>query len=99
MRPWLLRAWLLMELICQGERRIRRAGAPLMQPLQLAIATPLPRPASPAHCRACIVCDDDATSELRVKTVRYFKGIQETQVKRRGEGRASRGAGEEEALC
>jgi hypothetical protein len=25
------------------------------------------------------VCDDDATSELRVKTVRYFKGIQETQ--------------------
>ena len=31
--------------------------------------------------RACIVCDDDATSELRVKTVRYFKGIQETQVR------------------
>ena len=30
-------------------------------------------------CSACIVCDDDATSELRVKTVRYFKGIQETQ--------------------
>ena len=27
---------------------------------------------------ACIVCDEDATSELRVKTVRYFKGIQET---------------------
>lgn len=25
------------------------------------------------------MCDDDATSELRVKTVRYFKGIQETQ--------------------
>jgi glucosamine-6-phosphate deaminase len=31
------------------------------------------------HPRSCIVCDEDATSELRVKTVRYFKGIQETQ--------------------
>jgi glucosamine-6-phosphate deaminase len=31
------------------------------------------------HQRACIVCDEDATLELRVKTVRYFKGIQETQ--------------------
>jgi Glucosamine-6-phosphate isomerases/6-phosphogluconolactonase len=30
------------------------------------------------HLRACIVCDEDATLELRVKTVRYFKGIQET---------------------
>jgi glucosamine-6-phosphate deaminase len=27
------------------------------------------------HPRACIVCDDDATSELRVKTVKYFKGL------------------------
>ena len=45
-----------------------------------------PRPSSnlaprPRPCSACIVCDDDATSELRVKTVRYFKGIQETQVR------------------
>lgn len=31
------------------------------------------------HQRACIVCDEDATLELRVKTVRYFKGIQDTQ--------------------
>jgi len=31
------------------------------------------------HPRACIVADEDATLELRVKTVRYFKGIQETQ--------------------
>lgn len=31
------------------------------------------------HPRACIVCDEDATLELKVKTVRYFKGIQETQ--------------------
>jgi len=30
------------------------------------------------HPRACIVCDEDATAELRVKTVKYFKGIQET---------------------
>ena len=31
------------------------------------------------HARACVVCDEDATLELKVKTVRYFKGIQETQ--------------------
>lgn len=30
------------------------------------------------HPRACIVCDEDATLELKVKTVRYFTGIQET---------------------
>ena len=30
------------------------------------------------HSRACIVCDEEATGELRVKTVKYFKGIQET---------------------
>lgn len=30
------------------------------------------------HPRACIVCDEDATLELKVRTVRYFKGIQET---------------------
>ena len=33
------------------------------------------------HTRACIVCDEDATLELRVRTVRYFKGIQETAEK------------------
>lgn len=27
------------------------------------------------------VCDEDATLELKVKTVKYFKGIQETQEK------------------
>jgi hypothetical protein len=31
------------------------------------------------HQRACIVCDDDATLELKVKTVKYFKEIQEQQ--------------------
>jgi glucosamine-6-phosphate deaminase len=41
------------------------------------------------HQRACIVCDDDATLELRVKTVRYFKGLQETMEK------LSRGGGYE----
>jgi glucosamine-6-phosphate deaminase len=30
------------------------------------------------HQRACIACDEDATLELRVRTVRYFKGIQDT---------------------
>jgi len=29
------------------------------------------------HPRACIVCDEDATLELRVKTVKYFKGLME----------------------
>ncbi|GLD99853.1 hypothetical protein PINS_up008581 [Pythium insidiosum] len=27
------------------------------------------------HPKACIVCDEDATMELRVKTVKYFKGL------------------------
>lgn len=27
------------------------------------------------------MCDEDATLELKVKTVKYFKGIQETQEK------------------
>jgi len=31
------------------------------------------------HQRAMVVCDEDATLELRVKTVRYFKSIQEVQ--------------------
>ena len=30
------------------------------------------------HPRACIVCDEDATMDLRVKTVNYFKGLQKT---------------------
>merc|ERR1740117_1212189 len=30
------------------------------------------------HRRACIVCDDDATMELKVKTVKYFNGLRET---------------------
>ena len=33
------------------------------------------------HPRAMIVCDEDATLELRVKTVKYFKGLQETNQK------------------
>jgi len=28
------------------------------------------------HRRAIIVCDEDATSELRIKTVKYFKSLQ-----------------------
>lgn len=30
------------------------------------------------HKNAMIVCDDDATLELRVKTVKYFKGLEQT---------------------
>jgi len=33
------------------------------------------------HPRACIVCDEDATLECKVKTIRYFKGLQDTQLK------------------
>jgi len=33
------------------------------------------------HPRACIVCDDDATMELKVKTVKYFNGLRETHNK------------------
>uniref|UniRef100_K3WPK8 Glucosamine-6-phosphate isomerase n=1 Tax=Globisporangium ultimum (strain ATCC 200006 / CBS 805.95 / DAOM BR144) TaxID=431595 RepID=K3WPK8_GLOUD len=33
------------------------------------------------HPKACIVCDEDATMELRVKTVKYFKGLYETHAK------------------
>jgi len=29
------------------------------------------------HKRAVVVCDDDATLDLRVRTVRYFKGLEE----------------------
>lgn len=29
------------------------------------------------HKRALLVCDDDATGELRVRTVRYFKGLEQ----------------------
>ena len=30
------------------------------------------------HKLAMIVCDEDATLELRVKTVKYFKGLEQT---------------------
>ncbi|RHZ14712.1 hypothetical protein DYB37_013066 [Aphanomyces astaci] len=33
------------------------------------------------HNNAAIVCDEDATLELKVKTVKYFKGLNETNVK------------------
>jgi glucosamine-6-phosphate deaminase len=43
------------------------------------------------HQRAMIVCDDDATLELRVKTVRYFKGEGRARTRARG-GNAAPGA-------
>ena len=33
------------------------------------------------HRRACIICDEDSTDELKVKTVRYFKGLMEVHNK------------------
>mmetsp|Transcript_49574 Transcript_49574/g.97205 ORF Transcript_49574/g.97205 Transcript_49574/m.97205 type:complete len:279 (+) Transcript_49574:170-1006(+) len=29
------------------------------------------------HSRACVVCDQDATAELRVRTVKYFQGLEQ----------------------
>jgi len=37
------------------------------------------------HPNSCIVCDDDATSELRVRTVRYFKGLETVHMTMLGE--------------
>eukprot|EP00939_MAST-03C_sp_MAST-3C-sp1_P004898 g4898.t1 len=36
------------------------------------------------HPRACIVCDEDATLELKVKTVRYFKGLMDVHTRMLG---------------
>ena len=33
------------------------------------------------HRSAVVVCDRDATMELKVKTVRYFEGLEETENK------------------
>jgi glucosamine-6-phosphate deaminase len=32
------------------------------------------------HPNACIICDDDATLECRVRTVRYFKGLEKVHL-------------------
>ena len=45
------------------------------------------------HPRACIVCDDDATMELRVKTVKYFKGLMTTHNKMLGDTTGGGAAG------
>merc|ERR1711865_263239 len=37
------------------------------------------------HKKAMIVCDDDATSELKVKTVQYFRGLEEIHNQMLGE--------------
>jgi glucosamine-6-phosphate deaminase len=44
------------------------------------------------HQRACIACDEDATLELKVKTVRYFTGIQKTMEQMMGHSKAHTGA-------
>lgn len=31
------------------------------------------------HENAVVVCDEDATAELRVKTVKYFKGLEKSE--------------------
>lgn len=37
------------------------------------------------HPKACIVCDEDATLELKVKTVRYFKGLMDMHMRMLGD--------------
>ena len=49
------------------------------------------------HKRACIACDEDATLELRVRTVKYFKGIQET-AEMSGHVHGYQGLGQSESL-
>ena len=38
------------------------------------------------HKKAIVVCDREATMELKVKTVRYFEGLAETEKVLYGEG-------------
>lgn len=49
----------------------RNSGLPLQGFLELTIFK--------MHPKAIIVCDEDATSELKVKTVKYFKGLEKTK--------------------
>jgi len=44
------------------------------------------------HPCACIVCDDDATGELRVRTVRYFKGLEKVHMELLGNDNFQGGA-------
>jgi len=41
------------------------------------------------HKCACIVCDEDATGELRVRTVKYFKGLEKVHMELLGESAES----------
>jgi len=41
------------------------------------------------HKCACLVCDEDATGELRVRTVRYFKGLEKVHMELLGHGSAT----------
>lgn len=41
------------------------------------------------HKCACLVCDEDATGELRVRTVRYFKGLEKVHMELLGHGVSS----------
>jgi glucosamine-6-phosphate deaminase len=52
------------------------------------------------HPKSIIVCDRDATMELKVKTVKYFEGLAATEEKLQGMGAAAAagaGAGVEKA--
>ena len=49
-----------------------RAAAP-SQPLRVLAAA-----LAQMHPKAVVVCDEDATLELRVKTVKYFEGLAKT---------------------
>ena len=42
---------------------------------------PPPHSCIQEHPKAIVVCDKDATMELKVKTVKYFEGLLETEEK------------------
>ena len=64
-----------------GRRGPFRTGAPkavaLAKVVEEGVCQMWTASAIQLHLRATVVCDEDATLEMRVKTVKYFKSIQE----------------------
>ena len=57
-----------------------------MHPRIASLSRAPPPPPPPHSCiqehpKAIVVCDKDATMELKVKTVKYFEGLLETEEK------------------
>ena len=50
------------------------------------------------HRRACVVCDEDATMELKVKTIKYFTGLRAAHTQSHSDGSAGQGSGISDSL-